>query len=94
MGANTIIVILGASGHEYVAEIGCVPLVTSHLDKATPMTPEHAEEVIRNLRNCRAIRRDVSAYRIEVASRLQALVDLRRHLPAAVDPMLGDLVEA
>ena len=57
MGANTIIVILGASGHEYVAEIGCVPVVTSHLDKATPMTPEHAEEVIRNLRNCRAIRR-------------------------------------
>jgi hypothetical protein len=52
MGANTIIVILGASGHEYVAEIGCVPVVTSHLDKATPMTPEHAEEVIRNLVMC------------------------------------------
>lgn len=83
---NTIIVILGSAGHEYVATVGSgrAPVITPRLEQATPMSPDEAHDVIRSLNNCRAVSRDMDEYCIEVAGRQQEVARLRSQLPAEV----------
>lgn len=78
---NTIIVILGPNGHEYVAEYGRNTTITPTLDNACVMTEDQAERVIAVINQPRAIKRDVDDYRIEVIGRQRQLIELRRQLP-------------
>jgi hypothetical protein len=79
---NTIIIILGDHGHEYVAEVGNHPVIVPVLSRAAKMTHEQADEVIKKLGNCRAVRRDVDEYLVEIQGRVLQVDELRRQLPA------------
>jgi hypothetical protein len=74
---NTIIVIQGPSGHEYVAHVGSSAVVTTELDDALSMTNEEAYRAIAKI-NLPAELHDLDWFRVrmgrenDVNARLEA----------------------
>jgi hypothetical protein len=83
MNRNTIIVILGPSGHEFVAHVGQNTTLTPVLDSAKVMTEADAQAVLSQISLPRAVRRDRDEYRCEILGRQRQVEELRRHLPVA-----------
>ncbi len=81
---NTIIVIKGPSGHEYVATVGRTAVITSKLDEALPMSKEEAERMCKNL-DRPAEAHDLDWYRVEVGRTRDVNVRLENELSSVLE---------
>jgi hypothetical protein len=74
MHTNTIIIIPGPHGDEYVIEVGKNPAITPILDEATLMSDTRARGIIAKMNLPNAITQDANLYRSELSCFRQAQV--------------------
>ena len=76
---NTIIVVSGPSGREYVVKMGSTTIISTRLDDASTLSPQEAAEHI-NKMDRPAVAKDLDWYRVEVGRSREVAVRLEREL--------------